>query len=121
MPDLLIFASGGLAYAERRDAVALQNEHNTATASRSSSKSGYVAGGGVEYALDQHWSVKAEALYYDLGTTRAVAPVLSGASPVPPGRPGGFGIPPVLGQVQAVSHDRGVIGRVGLNYRFSGW
>ena len=34
----------------------------------SDTKTGWTAGGGVEYALDNRWSAKFEYLYYDLGS-----------------------------------------------------
>jgi outer membrane immunogenic protein len=34
-----------------------------------SNESGWVAGGGLEFALDRYWSVKGEYLYFDLGSS----------------------------------------------------
>jgi outer membrane immunogenic protein len=66
---LLIYGTGGVAYG---------NVHYSANtvyfgggqqfpASLSRTKVGWTAGGGIEYALSHHWSVKMEYLYYDLG------------------------------------------------------
>jgi outer membrane immunogenic protein len=69
--------------------------------SGSSSNVGWTVGGGVEYAVWQNWSVKAEYLYYNLGHSGnnnvAFTPFLGGSS----------------------HHDRdGSIVRVGVNYKF---
>jgi outer membrane immunogenic protein len=65
----LVFATGGLAYAEL--------EHfNDGGASQTFSKTqtGWTVGGGLEYAIDNNWSVRAEYRYYDLGTYQNLAP-----------------------------------------------
>lgn len=41
-------------------------------------KAGWTVGGGTEYALSNHWSVKAEYLYYDLGNESDTAPASDG-------------------------------------------
>ena len=93
----LVYATAGVAFAD------VQNRIDTATLGNVYSshgwRSGYAVGGGVEYALSAAWSVKAEALYYNLGSKSAVISA-SGYS---------FGY---RGKVD------GVIGRVGLNFKF---
>ena len=67
------------------------------SASVSSSKLGWTAGAGIEYALTGNWTAKIEYLYVDLGTINiAVAPAVSN-----------------------VSFKESIV-RVGLNYKFSG-
>ena len=44
-------------------------------------KTGWTAGGGVEYALTNHWTVRAEYLHYDLGDASRTQPQLSGGVP----------------------------------------
>jgi len=46
--------------------------------------SGWVVGGGVEYAVTNNWTVRAEYLYYDFGDERLVnlSPVIIGASSI---------------------------------------
>jgi opacity protein-like surface antigen len=44
------------------------------TASDSSWQNGWTAGFGAEYALNQHWSLKAEYQYYDLGKSNFDVP-----------------------------------------------
>ncbi len=66
---------------------------------------GYVLGGGIEYALDRNWSVRGEYLYYRLnGATR-----IAGEAPPP-----AFGSSAVYGWDDAISH----VARFGINYRF---
>jgi len=66
---------------------------------------GYVLGGGLEYALDAAWSVRAEYLYYRLGgaSSNAFGPV-----PIPPGA--FFNYSWSASQVNVV--------RVGVDYKF---
>jgi outer membrane immunogenic protein len=63
-------------------------------------KTGWTAGGGLEYAITRNWTVRAEALYVNLGKTEINAPDLgtSGCR---------FGF-----------KNRYVIGRLGVNYKF---
>lgn len=90
-PSTLIFVTGGLAFGQVE---ASMNIHGTTTlgcgfsigissidcpfatennpfgniASRSEFKTGFAVGGGIEQKFGQNWSVKAEYLYYDLGS-----------------------------------------------------
>ncbi len=65
---LMIYATGGLAYGNV-DYSANTNFDNGTTypVSFSKTKAGWTVGGGLEYAIGHHWSIKAEYLYYDLG------------------------------------------------------
>jgi outer membrane immunogenic protein len=63
---------------------------------------GYVAGGGVEYALADRWTVRGEALYWNLGTQNVYA-----ASQAPTGFLEGFS-----------GYFQGIIARAAVNYRF---
>jgi len=58
----LVYGTGGLAYGHFDGGI-----DNSAQAG-SSTKFGWTAGGGVEYAINRAWSVKAEYLHVDLGT-----------------------------------------------------
>jgi opacity protein-like surface antigen len=77
----------------------------------SSTKVGFVAGAGAEYAFDPRWSVKVEALYVDLGKNSAT--ITGIAQSTPPGNPtivtGRFDI-----------QDTMWILRAGVNYKFGG-
>ncbi|KAB1078949.1 outer membrane beta-barrel protein [Methylobacterium soli] len=66
---------------------------------------GYVAGGGVEYAISPHLSAKGEILYYDLGDASVISRDASGRFP--------------RLAVGSRAEMSGVLGRVGLNYRFN--
>jgi outer membrane immunogenic protein len=79
---------------------------STWTGSKNATRVGWTAGAGVEYALDRNWSVKAEYLYYDLGRTTVLAPLVAGAG-------AGAG---VSGATRA--QNNGNIVRAGINYRF---
>jgi outer membrane immunogenic protein len=121
-PNLLLFATGGFAYG-RVDGSAyyatqlpfLINPGVVVncpvanlpcfTGSSSAIRTGWTAGSGAEWLLDQHWSAKIEYQFVDLGTET----VRIIAAPFP-----GFGPP----SFNAAFHDRFNVVRLGLNYRF---
>ena len=72
-------------------------------------RTGWAAGGGAEWLLDQHWSAKIEYQFIDLGTetVRVTAVSLCGIC-------GGTS----LSSFNAAFHDRFNVVRLGLNYRF---
>ena len=71
----LLYATGGLAYGGVRDLltqefnVSENRNHWSSSASKNSTLTGWVAGGGVELALSPSWSAKAEYQYIDLAST----------------------------------------------------
>jgi len=69
---LMIFATAGLAVGQVENhwgwGFAGFNDRQFST---SSTKSGYVVGGGIEAMLAANWTVRAEAMHVDLGTTRS--------------------------------------------------
>ena len=74
----LIYATGGLAYgnmAEQANTNYFVNNYGDEQypATKDVTKAGWAAGGGLEYALKQHVSIKLEYLYYDLGSTSSIA------------------------------------------------
>jgi outer membrane immunogenic protein len=75
--------------------------------SAAQTKTGWTLGGGAEWALNRSWSVKAEYLYYDLGTINVTG--------LPPP-------PPVLGPIpfatQLSQKVTGSIARFGVNFMF---
>ena len=87
----LVYATGGLAYGELKGSDLLFNT------SGSKFRAGWTVGAGIETALAQHWTLKGEWLYVDLGHA-----VLFDAAP---------GIP------ETASFTANVF-RVGLNYKF---
>ena len=60
----LLYVTGGLAFADVDYNVTAPG----VTLSKSDIKTGYVLGGGVEWAFDPNWSVKTEYLFVDLGS-----------------------------------------------------
>lgn len=68
-------------------------------------QAGWTVGGGVEYAVSDHWSVKAEYLYLDFGS-------VSGVGVLTPGFAGFF--------YTNSSHLTANLARFGLNYRIGG-
>ncbi|HEY4847032.1 MAG TPA: outer membrane beta-barrel protein [Methylocella sp.] len=121
-PTLLVYGTGGLAYGQTRastsitqfieNAAALPNAYSS-FGSFSNARVGWTAGGGVEWLFLPNWSVKAEYLYYDLGS------VTFGLSPLQ-----NFNIAGVLftnGAPVSRTSFRGNIVRAGLNYHFNLW
>jgi outer membrane immunogenic protein len=101
----LFYVTGGLAYG-KFDHTVVQFFNNgggsvTQTTSISRTKAGWALGAGVEYALDQRWSLGAEYLYMDFGkdTVDALTPVTGGAS-------------------STTFKDVSQVARVKLNYKF---
>jgi outer membrane immunogenic protein len=122
-PNLLLFGSGGLAYgrvagngtlafdAARTATITggfqcVTNDSPCFTGSSAETRTGWVAGGGAEFLLDQHWSAKIEYQLVDLGTesVRLVSTPAPGA--------------PFTPSFNALLHDRFNVVRLGLNYRF---
>jgi outer membrane immunogenic protein len=104
-PEFLFYGTGGFAYGSvRTDANDFFNDDGTIIphpASVSDTRTGWSAGGGIEWMFTRGWSMKAEYLHIDLGNVSAT--VLEGAGP--------------LG-VRYTWHIRDDIGRVGINYHF---
>ena len=106
----LFYVTAGFAGGQVKDSILITNPLSpgvSATLTDSTSRTGYVVGGGVEYAFDPHWSVKGEYRYINLGSGTLYGPVL------PPG-----------GGVTSVSStsvkDTFQTVRIGVNYRFGG-
>jgi outer membrane immunogenic protein len=121
-PTLLVYGTGGLAYGQTRastsitqfveNAAALPNPYSS-FGSFSNTRVGWTAGGGVEWLFLPNWSVKAEYLYYDLGS------VTYGLSPLQNFNTAGT----LFSSGAPVSRTsfRGNIVRAGLNYHFNLW
>jgi outer membrane immunogenic protein len=85
MPPLLAYMTGGLAYggassnttlAESVDGPCGCGDFPAVHGSTSGPRLGWIVGGGVEYMLAPHWTVKAEYLYYDLGSVTYALPAI---------------------------------------------
>jgi len=100
----LFYVSGGLAYARiAANSWVLFENGATSAAGGDFLRAGWVAAAGIEQALTANWSVKAEVLWYDLGTI-----TVSGLStPASPALIGGKTFDTTM-----------AIYRGGINYRF---
>jgi len=131
-PNLLLFGTGGFAYGRVDDSASYVINTSAGilavaptpvggfsftcfpgvpcfTGSSSAIRTGWTAGGGAEWLLDQHWSAKIEYQFVDLGTETIRVTALSVAFQPPGTTPTSF---------NAAFHDRFNVVRVGLNYRF---
>jgi outer membrane immunogenic protein len=119
-PALLLYATGGFAYAESK--VGLETIFPTAgppqngcfgavaggvptCATNNRMSAGWTIGAGGEYAISSQWSAKLEYLYYDLG--RHSSTVV-------------YNYAPFTSSLTDSVRDTGNIVRVGVNYHFSG-
>jgi len=112
---LLVYATGGLAYGHVRTDVSFAGAIIAASLipgatalSQSDIHTGWTVGGGLEWMFAPQWSVKAEYLYYDLGTVtlnQTLALTLGG-------------VVQASATIQSDAHYHGNIVRGGLNYHF---
>ncbi len=82
---LMIYGTGGFAYADVDDSVDFnlipEGGNASYPAHRSDTETGWTAGGGIEYAIARHWTIRAEYLYIDVGDQGATG------FPIPPNPP----------------------------------
>ena len=114
MCRLLIYATGGAAYGNV-DYSANANfgpspPFATYPVDFTETKFGWTVGGGLEYAIGHHWTVRAEYLYYDLGDEDRTQIQLIG------GVPQTLRVPPFF--VHYNFETSGNIVRGGLNFKF---
>jgi outer membrane immunogenic protein len=123
-PTFLIYGTGGVAYGHvRLNSTTLSTitpavpaaifGPGISTVNYSQIKAGFTAGGGFEWMFLPNWSVKAEALYYDLGRStfnqnfsQTLLPTI-------------FAIPISRTATQTTWRNNGVIARAGINYHFN--
>jgi len=128
MDRTLLFATGGLAIGSVRSSTAYSynglaninfgggNSYNIVSAanlagSNTQTRVGWTLGAGVEHAIDDHLTIKADVLYYDLGNVKTVA--AGSYSDV------GYGKSTGATQAYQATHQiNGVLARAGLNYKF---
>ena len=110
---LLLFTTGGIAFGQVTNQMSIfasnpaANFLATLNGSSKSSRTGWVAGAGAQYALTNNIFAKAEWLYYDLGSSTFSAPeVLNGATQA-------FGL-------NSSFKTNGNIVRFGVDFRFGG-
>jgi outer membrane immunogenic protein len=106
MERVLIFATAGAAFADlelRTSFVSDPVDSGDYSGSEDGIEIGWTAGGGIEFAVTDRWSIKAEALYYDLGEVSATAtdPVMF------PGQ-----------SIETALDVTGVVARGGVNFQF---
>ena len=121
-PSLLLYVTGGLAYGGVKSATTINQTTaiagvpaNAASRLFSDNRAGYTVGGGGEWMLASNWSVKAEYLYYDLGSANYGTGnffVAEGPTNLP-----GFGVAGIAMSTRA--NFNGSIVRLGLNYHLN--
>jgi outer membrane immunogenic protein len=103
LPELLVYGTGGFAYGEGSSRFTYGDTLGFfSIASESSTRTGWTAGGGIEWAFLPNWSAKVEYLYVDLGRSNDL-------------------VGPAFGPVAGIVSQTGVQNRfhtvrVGLNY-----
>jgi outer membrane immunogenic protein len=103
---VLVYATGGLAYARvnsTSETFYAPGDSFTYLGSASSVRTGYTVGGGIEYAIDNHWSIRGEGLYYNLGSQSYLGDPLAANPPF---------------AVAHRVHTSGEIARAAVNYKF---
>jgi outer membrane immunogenic protein len=114
-PSVLVYATGGLAYGNGSlqaspdtgfFVVPLAQGYPTLWSQSTANKfvSGWTVGGGAEWMVSQNWSVKGEALYYNVGTQS-----VSNQE---------YFIDQVVSTMSTKASYQGVIARAGVNYHF---
>jgi len=79
-PNLMAYATGGLAVTRLSVNNSFSDDFSpaaTGSANAAATRAGWVAGGGLEYALAHDWSVKAEYLYMDFGHVTATGTIFA--------------------------------------------
>ncbi len=114
----LLYVTGGLAYGHvETSAVFSENvgggcacgPNPSSAASSDQWRGGWTVGGGLEWMLSQHWTIRGEYLYYDLGNVtvnNTITQLNAGAVPFI-----GVGI-------SSQAHFNGSIARAAVNYKF---
>lgn len=119
----LIYGTGGFAYGGVKDELFGVSSVSGATVDlrREGTQTGFTVGGGVEYAIYPHWSLKIEYQFIDLGssgTLSAADPSKTVAPPVKPGGPvPGGPVPGTIISINSIDNEFNTV-RAGLNYRF---
>src|SRR5208283_3193433 len=121
MPNLLAYATGGLAFGGVTESASFGQtlapsllSSGTAKGSAFENRAGWTVGAGLEYALTPALSAKVEYLYYDLGSK-----TLTNANINPIILQGFFlGLQSVADATNVSTRYDGHLVRAGLNYRF---
>lgn len=122
-PEVLVFATGGLAYGKASSSVSYVTTNPayptaflsptwSSAGSFSDTRFGWTIGGGAEWKLNRNWTASASYLFYDLGDARYALPV-TGSVVLPAGSRW-------FSQTSDVSTQfSGSIIRFGVNYLFN--
>jgi outer membrane immunogenic protein len=101
----LIYATGGLIYGRVQVSQNTVFPNTQYASTLETTRTGWTAGGGIEFAFAPNWSGKLEALYYDMGSVSTQA----------------IGSPTIDSFIGGKTFDlKGGLVRAGINYRF-GW
>ena len=122
MPSVLLYATGGLAYANIQTSTFIEQTNTNSSLADASARHrssdmrfGWTLGAGIEAMLGAGWSINGEYLYYDLGSRNfsagEIAPLLTGGAI-------GAGTPMHVNDVSISTRFEGHIGRIGLSYHF---
>jgi len=110
-PDVLLYATGGLALTQfrfassyRDNAIDVNFPGGTGSGNVSELRTGWTVGGGAQWAVNRTWSIKAEYLYVDFGSVSVAVPLSN--------------TPAFTQAMQVGAKLSAHIARVGLNYRF---
>ena len=122
-PRIMIYATGGLAYGRFENDFGASLFGFGGTGSLSTTRVGWTVGGGVEGALDNRWSIKAEYLYADYGTVGASIPGVTSTSSVTLTDSPSLGFSQIIDTTTTLSGNASTrltdhVFRVGVNYRF---
>jgi outer membrane immunogenic protein len=102
----LFYAKGGYAYVDANSNLRYTGTSSGYAYGNENGLSGWVIGGGIEYALNPSWSVKIEYLYYDFSNQRQNISYTTGTTPVTTYYP--------------IGHEVDIdTFKVGFNYRFN--
>ncbi len=115
-PQLLVYGTGGLAYGHVETDAAFTGHiqglfpfDGATSISQTDTRVGWTVGGGLEWMIAPHWSIKGEYLYYDLGHA-TLDQTLTLNSTIP----GHF----VSANISSDAQYKGSIARLGINYHF---
>ena len=104
--QFMVFLTGGLIGAETGARVTDAFAPTTLFTNRAGVRAGWTLGGGVEYAIAQNWTAKADYLYFDLGKHRISGQI--------------NGLPGPINTFSWDARNSGHIVRLGVNYWFGG-
>jgi outer membrane immunogenic protein len=83
-PDLLLYATGGLAFGRTENSANLTFGSGSFPGEVNKSKVGWAAGAGTEWMFARNWSAKIEYLYVDLGESSVAAPLVRFSGAIQP-------------------------------------